>query len=133
MHFVAHMTFWLLFLALSPLVFLATFWYFTKSFRFHKNKIKQKRVSQNSYLIKILAENCTKKIWKFVTPQLMIFLYGWFFAGIRWGGSNRESWRTSRGEHADERIRKSHLQVLRSFGIKWDFKWGTSASSSKKF
>ena len=76
------------------------------------------------------CENCTK-FWKFVTPQLMVFLNLWFFAGIRWGGSNRESWRTSRGEHADERIRKSHLQVLRSFGIKWDFKWGTSASSSK--
>ena len=69
------------------------------------------------------CENCTK-FWKFVTPQLMVFLNLWFFAGIRWGGSNRESWRTSRGEHADERIRKSHLQVLRSFGIKWDFKWG---------
>ena len=47
------------------------------------------------------------------------FPYRRFFAGIRWGGSNREPWRTSRGEHADERIRKSHLQVLWGFCISW--------------
>ena len=45
----------------------------------------------------------------------------WFvacFAGLRRGGPDSESGGEARGEHADERLREPHVQVLRGVGVR---------------
>ena len=40
------------------------------------------------------------------------------FLGLRRGGPDSESGGEARGEHADERLREPHVQVLRGVGVR---------------